>query len=156
MNRLVQELFEKCEEKIRAKMDNIQELKKQVRGLDSDAENDDDLDDVDEDGKRKKRKPPKKDKMCKKYLESFYDEYDIKQREEKGIKTKKHQGLEGHKVPWHCDGIKKKTCKYGHNPLDLNAIEPENPKQLSLKDEKKKNLNTVIQVQQQRLKHNKA
>ena len=137
-------------------MDNIQELKKQVRGLDSDAENDDDLDDVDEDGKRKKRKPPKKDKMCKKYLESFYDEYDIKQREEKGIKTKKHQGLEGHKVPWHCDGIKKKTCKYGHNPLDLNAIEQENPKQLSLKDEKKKNLNTVIQVQQQRLKHNKA
>jgi len=131
---------------------------KQVRGLDSDAENDDDmLDDVDEDGKRKKRKAPKKDKMCRKYLDSFYDERDIKEREEKGIKVKKNQGLEGHKVKWHCDGIKKKTCKFGHNPLDLNAIEPEYhestlkrnigftmPKQLPLKDEKKKNLSTVI------------
>lgn len=139
LNRLVQELYEKCEAKIQSKMDNIKKLKDQVRDLESDAENAEfgDEDDVDEDGKKIKRKP-RKDKMCKKYLDSFYDEKTLKERESKGLK-KVNQGLEGHKVPWHCKGIKDKTCKFAHNPLDLNALKVSGEPKV-----KKSNLQTVI------------
>lgn len=89
LNFLVQELYEKCEVKIQAKMDNIKKLKDQVRDLESDAENaefeDAGQDDVDEDGKKIKRKL-RKDKMCKKYLDNFHDEHDLKKREKLGLK----------------------------------------------------------------------
>lgn len=128
LNGLIEEFFMEVEAKITEKMDNIAKMRENVTKLGELEEQLNMLGDENDPGQMEEmigddgkpiRFKPVKTKMCKKLLE-------------KGK----------------CNGIKDKSCKFAHNPIELTGL-------ISV-GAQMKNLQGVIKTQNKKLKNNQV